>query len=110
VSHRIDHVEKFTGANADCLAGGPLDPIPGDGYLRVYMCDIVDTARVDIQPAKHANPTGSGAGHVIERATTPEIRAYDPHWETEVFAGEKVTIGISGTVSELLMWATFIGA
>lgn len=110
MSHRIDHVEKFTASNVDALAGGPLDPMPGNGYLRVYACEIVDTGRITIQPAKHANPTGSGAGHIIERATTPEIRAYDPHYETEVEAGEKVTITLDGTISECLLWATFIGA
>lgn len=110
MAHRIDHVEKFTGSNADALAGGPLDPMPGNGYLRVYACEIVDTGRIDIQPANHANPTGSGAGHIIERATTPEIRAYDPHWETEVTQGEKVVVGLSGTISECLLWASFIGA
>ncbi len=110
MAHRIDHVEKFTAAAADALAGGSLDPMPGNGYLRVYTCDIVDTARITIQPAGHANPTGSGAGHVIERGTTPEIRAYDPHYETEVEKGEKVVIGLSGTVSECLLWASFIGA
>lgn len=110
MSHRIDHVEKYTSADPDALAGGALDPMPGNGYLRVYTCEIVDTGRIAIQPSNHANPTGSGAGHIIERATTPEIRAYDPHYETEVDAGEKVTINLSGTISECLLWASFIGA
>lgn len=110
MAHRIDHVEKFTAVNADCLAGGALDPMPGNGFLRVYTCEIVDTGRITIQPANHPNPTGSGAGHIIERATTPEIRAYDPYYETEVSLGEKVVIGISGTISECLLWASFIGA
>lgn len=110
MSHRIDHVEKFTSTNADALSGGALDPIPGNGYLRVYACEIVDTGRIAVEPSLHANPTGSGAGHIIERATTPEIRAYDPHYETEVFKGEKVVIGLSGTISECLLWASFIGA
>jgi hypothetical protein len=110
MSHRIDHIEKYTAVNADCLAGGALDPMPGNGFLRVFACEIVDTGRITIQPSNHPNPTGSGAGHIIERATTPEIRQYDPYYETEVLAGEKVTIGISGTISETLLWASFIGA
>jgi hypothetical protein len=109
MAHRIDHVEKFTTTNSDALAGGALDPMPGNGYLRIYACSIVDTCTISIQPARHPNPTGSGAGHVIERATTPEIRAYDPHYETEVQAGEKVVIQFGGTTSEVLLWASFIG-
>ncbi len=54
MSHRIDHIEKFTATNADILAGGALDTMPGDGYIRVYTCEIVDTGRITIQPAKHA--------------------------------------------------------
>lgn len=110
MAHRIDHIEKFTSANADALAGGSLDPIPGNGFVRIYACEIVDTGRITIQPSMHPNPTGAGAGHIIERGTTPEIRAYDPYYETEVVAGEKLVIGLAGTISECLLWASFIGA
>jgi hypothetical protein len=110
MSHRIDHIEKYTSNTVDALSGGALDPIPGNGFLRIYSCDIVDTARITVQPANHPNPTGSGAGHIIERATTPEVRAYDPHYETEVERGEKVVVTLDGTVSETLLWVSFIGA
>ncbi len=110
MSHRIDFLEKHTATEVDVLAASSLDTMPGPGYLRVYACEIVDTGRIEIAPANHADPTGAAAQHIIERATTPEIRAYDPHWETEVFGGEKVVITLSGTISECLLWVTWIGA
>ncbi len=108
MGHRIDFVTRLTATNADVLSGSALDPIPGNGFIRVYACDINGLATLEINPANHPNPTGSSAQNVVERATTPEIRAYDPHWETEVNAGEKTTIRVAGTVTEVMLWITWM--
>ncbi len=110
MSHRIDFLTRLTAANADVLSGSALDPMPGNGFLRVYACDINGLATIEIDPSRHVSPTGTGGQNMQERATTPEIRAYDPHWETEVNQGEKVTIRIAGTVTELEVWASFMAA
>lgn len=115
MSHRIDQTLLLTSADADVLSGSVLDPIPGDGYIRVYCADIVATATVEVDPAKHPSPTGSGPQVVPESgsgdaaANHPVIAAFMPHWETEVFEGEKVVIRIAGTVSELAVWVTWMG-
>lgn len=109
MSHRIDNVFRLTAANSDVLAGSALDPMPGNGFLRVYACDINGLATIEIDPARQPSPTGTGGQFMVERATTPEIRAYDPHWETEVSGGSKVTIRIAGTVTEVMVWATWMG-
>ncbi len=115
MSHRIDQTLLLTAANADVLQGSVLDPMPGDGYLRVYASDIVSTATIEVDPANHASPSGSGAQVVPEggsgdTATNhPVLAAYMPHWETEVEKGEKVVIRIAGTVSQCALWATWMG-
>ncbi len=117
MSHRIDVVTKFTSANADALAGSALDPIPGNGFIRVYAAEIVDTATIEIDPARHISPTGTGGQHVVEGGGAesgaapnhPFILSNMPHWETEVSGGEKVTIRLAGTVSELLLWTSYFG-
>ena len=114
MAHRIDFVNKFTAANADCLSGSALDPIPRNGYLRIYATEIVDTATIEIDPALHPNPTGTGGQDVPEGAggdsgaapNHPIINAFQPHWETEVLQGEKVAIRLAGTISECLLWVT----
>jgi len=110
MSHRIDLVKRLTAANADVLSGSALDPAPGNGFMRVYACDINGLATIEVDPARHPSPTGTGGQFMVERATTPEIRAYDPHYETEVGAGEKVTIRIDGTVTEVMVWVSFMAA
>jgi len=109
MSHRIDVVRRLTAVNTDVLNGSSLDPMPGPGFLRIYACDINGLATIEIDPARHPNPTGTGGQFVVERATIPEIRAYDPHWETEVIGGEKVSIRIAGTVTEVMLWASWMG-
>ncbi len=109
MSHRIDFVTRLTAVNSDVLAGSALDPAPGPGFLRVYACDINGLATIEIDPARHPSPTGTGGQFVVERSTTPEIRAYDPHWETEVLQGEKTTIRIAGTVTEVMVWVSWMG-
>ncbi len=115
MSHRMDQTFLLTAANADVLAGTILDPMPGDGYLRVYAGDIVSTATIEVDPANHPSPTGSGAQIVPEvgsgdaAANHPVLAAFMPHWETEVQKGEKVVIRIAGTVSELAIWCTWMG-
>lgn len=110
MSHRIDFLIRLTAVNADVLSGSALDPVPGHGFLRVYACDINGLATIEIDPARHPSPTGTGGQFMVERATIPEIRAYDPHWETEVGAGEKTTIRIAGTVTEVILWASYMAA
>lgn len=116
MSHRIDQTLLLTSANADVLAGSVLDPMPRAGYLRIYAADIVSTATIEVDPANHPSPTGSGpqvvpeAGEGGAAANHPVLAAYMPHWETEVEAGEKVVIRIAGTVSECAFWATLLGA
>jgi len=114
MAHRIDTSQLFTATNADCLAGTALDPIPRNGYLRVYAVDIVNTATIEIDPALHPNPTGTG-GQVVPEGSGgdtgaapnhPVVNATGIHWETEVSAGEKVAIRVAGTVSELALWTT----
>lgn len=115
MSHRIDDVQLLTGTNTDLLSGGVLDPMPGNGFIRVYVADIVSTATIAIEPALHPNPTGAGTQVVPESgngntaANHPVIAAYMPHWETEVTKGEKVVISLGGTVSELATWVSFMG-
>lgn len=109
MSHRIDVVLRLTAADADVLSGTALDPAPGNGFLRIYACDINGLATIEIDPARHPSPTGTGPQSMAERATTPEIRAYDPHWETEVIGGEKTTLRIAGTVTEVMVWVTWMG-
>ncbi len=114
MSHRFDQTFLLTGSSNDLLSGTILDPMPGDGYLRVYVADIVSTATIEIDPANHPSPTGSGAQVVPESgngntaANHPVLAAYMPHWETEVGAGEKVVIRLAGTVSELAAWVSFM--
>lgn len=118
MSHRLDFVQKFTAANTDVLAGSALDPMPRAGFIRVYASEIVDTGRIEINPATHPNPTGSQVQHIPEGAGSesgaapnhPIINAFQPHWETEVSRGEKVVIALSGTISETLVWVTFMSA
>ncbi len=110
MSHRLDFVTRLTAVNADVLSGSALDPMPGNGFLRVYACDINGLATIEVDPASHPSPTGTGGQFMTERATIPEIRAYDPHYETEVNAGEKVTLRIAGTVTEVMVWASFMSA
>lgn len=118
LSHRIDFLQKFTAVNADVLAGSALDPIPRDGFVRVYATEIVDTGRIQIDPALHMSPTGAGVQHIPEGAGAdsgaapnhPVILLNQPHWETEVSKGEKVAIALSGTISECLVNVTFMGA
>ncbi len=117
MAHRIDFINKFSAANADCLAGSALDPMPSNGFIRVYVSEIVDTGLIEIDPARHPNPTGTGGQDIPEGAGAdsgaapnhPIIIANMPHFETEVLQGEKVTIRISGTISECLMWVSFMG-
>ncbi len=117
MAHRVDFILKFTSSNADCLAGSALDPMPSSGFIRVYAAEIVDTATIEIDPSRHISPTGTGGQHVVEGAGAesgaapnhPIILSNMPHWETEVTQGEKVTIRIAGTVSELLLWVSFFG-
>jgi len=118
MGHRIDFVAKFTSADADALAGSALDPMPGPGFIRVFATEIVDTGRIEIDPSRHISPTGTGGQHVPEGAggdtgaapNHPIINAFQPHWETEVSQGEKVTIRLSGTISELLLWVQYMAA
>jgi len=106
--HRIDLVEQRTAAVTDLLNGTSLDGMPSDGFLRIYMASTVDTATIEIDPALHASPTGSGTQTPIKRANG-EIRAYDPHWELAVVKGEKVVIGIAGTTGTYFTWVSFVG-
>ncbi len=114
MAHRIDFTALFTATNADCLAGSALDPIPRNGYLRVYVTEIVSTGTIEIDPALHPNPTGTGGQAIPEGAGAdsgaapnhPIINAFQPHWETEVLQGEKVAIRLAGTISETMMWVT----
>lgn len=115
MSHRIDQTFLLTAANADLLSGTILDPMPGDGYIRVYAADIVSTATIEVDPANQPSPTGSGAQVVPESgngntaANHPVLAAYMPHWETEIERGEKVVIRIAGTVSECAVWVSWMG-
>lgn len=116
MSHRIDVTRLLTSSNADALSGTALDPVPSNGYLRIYAADIVSTATIEVDPSSHPSPTGTGGQVVPESGTGdsaanhPVIAAFMPHWETEVHKGEKVTIRMAGTVSELSLWVTFMAA
>lgn len=106
--HRSDVIGNSTSANADLLDGESIDPMPSDGYLRVYVVSTVNTCTVAIDPAKHISPTGAGVQAAPIRANG-EIRAYDPHWELAVSAGEKVVIQIAGTTGTYYYWVSFVG-
>lgn len=118
MSHRIDFLQKFTAANVDILAGSALDPMPADGFVRIYAAEIVDTGRIEIDMSLHASPTGAGAQHIPEGTGSdsgaapnhPIINAFGPHWESEVEKGEKAAISLSGTISECLVNVTFMSA
>lgn len=116
MSHRIDQTFLDTSANADLLSGSVLDPMPRSGYLRVYAGSTVATATIEIDPANHASPTGSGPQVIPESgsgdtaANHPVVKSYEPHWETEVTAGEKVVIRLAGTTGEIASWVTLLGA
>ncbi len=113
--HRIDQTFLLTAANADVLASSALDPIPGNGFVRVFASDIVATATIEIDPSNHPSPTGTGpqvvneAGTGDSAANHPTLHSYDPHWETEVFQGEKLAVRIAGTVSECAVWVQYMG-
>lgn len=115
MGHRIDNTFLITASNADLLAGSSLDPMPMAGYLRVYAADIVSTGTIEVDPANHPSPTGSGpqvvpeAGTGDSAANHPVIAQFMPHWETEVGMGEKVVIRLAGTVSEMAIWVTLAG-
>ncbi len=116
MAHRIDTTLLLTSANADVLSGGVLDPMPRAGFLRIYAADIVSTATIEVDPANHPSPTGSGpqvvpeAGSGDSAANHPVLAAFMPHWETEVDAGEKVVVRVAGTVSECAVWVTLMTA
>ncbi len=116
MAHRIDFTKILSAGDADVLAGSALDPMPSNGFIRVYATDIVATATIEIDPAGKPSPTGTGPMVVPESGTGdsaanhPVIAAFMPHWETEVSRGEKTTIRIAGTVSELLIWVQWLGA
>lgn len=114
MSHRIDQTFLLSASNADLLAGSVLDPMPRAGFLRIYAADIVSTGTIEVDPANHPSPTGSGpqvvpeAGSGDSAANHPVIAAFMPHWETEVEGGEKVVIRLAGTVSEMAVWVTLL--
>lgn len=116
MGHRLDLTFLITASNADLLDGSSLDPMPMSGFLRVYAADIVSTGTIEIDPANHPSPTGSGpqvvpeAGSGDAAANHPVIAQFMPHWETEVEMGEKVVIRLAGTVSEMALWVTLAGA
>lgn len=116
MSHRLDDVQVSTSAVADLLSGTVLDPMPGNGFIRVYVANSVPAGTITITPASHPPPTGSGsqvipeAGSGDSAANHPVIAAFMPHWETEVKQGEKVVIALGGTVTEVLSWVSFMGA
>lgn len=106
--HRLDISTKITSADADVLAGSALDPMPSDGYVRIYVASTVNTATLSIVPSKHTSPTGPGTQAVMLRANG-EIRSYDMHWETRVGSGEKVAIAVAGTTGTVYVHASFVG-
>ncbi len=116
MAHRIDNTFLLTASNADVLSGSSLDPMPRPGYLRVYAADIVSTGTIEVDPANHPSPTGSGpqvipeAGSGDSAANHPVIAQFMPHWETEVDGGEKVVIRLAGTISECAVWVTLSAA
>ncbi len=115
MAHRIDQTKLITAVDADVLSGGALDPMPGNGFLRIYAADIVSTATIVVNPSIQPSPTGATAQAVPEAgsgdtaANHPTVFKHMPHWETEVSKGEKVVIGIAGTVSECFIWTQWIG-
>ncbi len=116
MSHRIDFLQLFSANNADCLAGSALDPMPAAGFARVYATEILASGTIEIAPSLHPSPTGTGPQQVMEggsgdtAANHPVIKQYDPHWETEVEKGEKLTIRLAGTTTECLLWVSFMAA
>jgi len=114
MSHKTDLTFLLSASNSDLLSGSVLDPMPRSGFLRVYAADIVSTGTIEIDPADHPSPTGSGpqvvpeAGSGDSAANHPVIAAFMPHWETEVSLGEKVVIRLGGTVSEMAVWVSLI--
>lgn len=115
MAHRIDQTFLIVAADADVLAGSVLDTMPGNGFLVVYATDTLSTTFIEIDPANHPSPTGSGPQVVPESGSGdtavnhPAIKAYQPHWETEVTSGEKVVIRISGGTIECAVWVRWIG-
>lgn len=108
MAHRTDVVQTFTSANTDALSGQALDPMPSSGVAKIFAASTVNTATIEIDPALSPNPTGTGGQSITFRANG-EIRAYDPHWETEVSAGEKLTIRLAGTTGTIYLWVSFYG-
>jgi len=106
--HRIDVLDKATAADTDFLAGTALDPVPADGYMRIYVASTVNTLTIAINPSVHLSPTGPGVQAGILRANG-EIRAYDPHWEIEVEKGERVVIALAGTTGTYYVWCSYVG-
>lgn len=107
MGHRIDVVQKLTSASADVLSGTSLDPLPSKGIARVFAASTVNTATMEIEPSLHPSPTGVGAQAITLRANG-EIRGYDPHWETEGSAGEKLTLGLGGTTGTTYVWVSYL--
>lgn len=105
---RKDVLKVATSADTDVLAGSALDPCPANGFLRVFAASTVNTADIAIEPANHANPTGPGTQDILLRANG-EPRSYDPHWETAVSKGEKISVAVSGTTGTYYVWASFVG-
>jgi len=69
MAHRLDVTLLLTAANADALAGSALDPMPGNGFIRVYAAEIVSTGTIEIDPATHPSPTGAGTQVIPESGT-----------------------------------------
>lgn len=101
-------VQVKSAAQADLLAGTSLDPVPEDGYMRIYVMSTVDTATIAISPSVHISPTAPGTQAVGKR-DNGEIRAYDPHYELKVRKGEKVIIGVAGTTGTYYYWISYVG-
>ena len=109
MGHRIDVLKKLTATSTDVLSGTSLDPLPSKGIARVYAASTVNTATVEIEPSLHPSPTGVGAQAITLRGNG-EIRAYDPHWETEGSAGEKLVVGLGGTTGTTYIWVSYLMA
>jgi len=91
----VDVVLVDTAADTDVLSGTDLDPMPGPGFLRVWMASTVATATVTASMPEQ-NFTRA-AKLVLRSGGVPDNDRDTPVVITPTAAGEKLTINLGGT-------------
>jgi len=102
----VDVIVVDTSADTDVLSGTDLDPIPGPGFLRVWMASTVATATISASMPEQ-NFTRSAA-LILRSGGAPNIDQDTPVVESATDAGEKLTINLGGTTGTVYTHARWL--